>query len=949
MDLLHTQIELQKPGILVLTEIKPKNGKIPDLKLLEIDGYTLHLSNLEETDTRGVCIYVSNKYKSIQLKSNHNYNDAVWVSIYGDNDQQKILLGGVYRSGTPATAAKYDNELNEMLVKMSNMQGHTHTYCFGDFNYNKIQWTPEPIAPQERAEDTQEQKFIECIRDTYLYQHISQPTRYREGNRPTIDDLVFSSEANSLTSIAHLSSLGKSDHEAITCKILVKPISATCTKSSYSYDKGNYERMRAMLDINWNDLLNNLSTQEAMDKVETLYKEAAERCIPKNLQSQSTNRKKPLWLNKNAMRRCRKKHSAWIRYLNTKTGESYRQYLSERNAANKEVRKSRREFERKLAKECKGGAKGVWSYIKKQRKSGNAMPDLKRKDGTYTTNDQEAAETLNEQYFDTFTKEDMTNIPDIEPKPLLTEPLKDININRERVQKVIRNLKVNKSPGIDGFHPRVLKELEEVISLPITIIYKKSIEESILPSQWKEAEITPIFKKDERHLPKNYRPVSLTSIICKLLEKLVIEDMINHIKSNLLNCKEQHGFTPHKSTTTNLLEALNVITEAQMHGIPVDILFLDYQKAFDTVPHRRLLKQIESFGITDKALKWIESFLSNRKQRVRVNNCTSSWKPVISGIPQGSILGPILFTLFVNDIPSLLQSIIALYADDTKLFSAILSDDPDNDLVKDLKILEDWSKKFQMKFHPDKCHVMHIGANNPKIDYTMSKGNAQHTLEKVQTEKDLGIHLDDRLKFSEHINTKINKANQILGCLRHTFKHMTKDVFNLLYKSMVRPHLEYGSCIWSPHLKKDIDAIERVQRRATRLVPEIRNLSYNDRLRALKLPTLKFRRERADIIETYNILTEKHIVNTDCRCSLCPGKKMFMKSLAANTRGHSMKLQAQKVYGIRYHFLADRVVNKWNSLSESTVTQPTLQKFKTELHKQWDNDTDIYYEFKFTY
>ena len=265
----------------------------------------------------------------------------------------------------------------------------------------------------------------------------------------------------------------------------------------------------------------------------------------------------------------------------------------------------------------------------------------------------------------------------------------------------------------------------------------------------------------------------------------------------------------------------------------------------------------------------------------------------------------------MNDIPSLLQSIIALYADDTKLFSAILSDDPDNDLVKDLKILEDWSKKFQMKFHPDKCHVMHIGANNPKIDYTMSKGNAQHTLEKVQTEKDLGIHLDERLKFSEHINTKINKANQILGCLRHTFKHMTKDVFNLLYKSMVRPHLEYGSCIWSPHLKKDIDAIERVQRRATRLVPEIRNLSYNDRLRALKLPTLKFRRERADIIETYNILTEKHIVNTDCRCSLCPGKKMFMKSLATNTRGHSMKLQAQKVYGIRYHFLADRVVNKW--------------------------------------
>ena len=606
MDLLQAQIQTQEPGVIALTEIKPKNGKIPDLKLLEIEGYTLHLSNIDAKDTRGVSIYVSNNYKSIQLSVNQRYNDAVWVSIYGDNDQQKILLGCVYRSGTPETAIKYDDNLNEMLINMSNLQGYTHKYCFGDFNFNKIQWTPEPIPPQEHLTDTPEMKFVECIRDTYLYQHISKPTRYREGNRPTIDDLVFSSEANNLTSLTHLSCLGKSDHEAITCKIQIKPVTSNNMKISYCYDKGNYLQMREMLNINWSDSLNNLSTQESMDKVETLYKEAVERCIPKNQQSSNARCKKPLWLNKSAMRKCRKKHSAWIRYLNTKTGDNYKQYLCERNAANKEVRKSRREFERNLAKECKTSAKGVWSYIKKQKKSGNAMPDLKRKDGTYTSNDEEAAETLNEQYFDTFTKEDTTNIPDIEPKPLQTDQLKDFCISKERVLKVIRSLKVNKSPGIDGFHPRVLKELDDIISDPITIIYKKSIEESVLPKQWKEAEITPIFKKDERHLPKNYRPVSLTSIICKIIEKLVVEDIVNHIKSNQLNSDRQHGFTPGKNTTTNLLETLNVITEAQMHGIPVDLLFLDYQKAFDTVPHQRLIQQVKSFGIVDKALNWIQ-------------------------------------------------------------------------------------------------------------------------------------------------------------------------------------------------------------------------------------------------------------------------------------------------------------------------------------------------------
>ena len=907
----------------------------------------MHLSNIEGQDTRGVCVYVSNKCKSIQLHKNKNYNDAVWVNISGDKSKEKVLFGCIYRSGTPTTAAKYDEEFNKMLIEMSNLPNYTFKYCFGDFNYNKIQWTPDPIPPNENAVDTAELKFVECIRDTYMYQHISKPTRYREGNRPTIDDLIFSSEANSVTSVTHLSSLGKSDHEAIQCKINIKPVTRKNTKATYCYDRGDYEKMRNMLNIDWNQSLSSLSTQEAMDKVEKLYKDAMEKCIPKKTTPSSSHRKKPLWMNKTALKKCRKKHSAWIRYLNTKSGEDYANYIQERNKANKEVRKSRREYEKKLAAECKKNSKCVWSYIRNQRKSGNAMPDLKRKDGTYTTNDKEAADALNEQYFDTFTAEDINSIPHIDPKPLLTSQLKDFNVNIERVLKVVRGLKINKSPGIDGFHPRVIKELDTIIADPITIIYMKSIEESVVPSQWKDAEITPIFKKAERHLPQNYRPVSLTSVICKMLEKLVVEDIVNHVKMNHLNCKQQHGFTTCKCTSTNLLEVLNVITEAQMHGIPVDILFLDYQKAFDTVPHQRLLKQIESFGISDKALKWIQSFLNNRRQRVRVNNETSEWKPVLSGIPQGSILGPILFTLYVNDIPDKLKSIIAMYADDTKLLSTITSDNPKNDLSVDLETLEEWANMFQMKFHPDKCHVMHIGANNPRVDYTMSKENTRHTLEKVSVEKDLGILIDDKLKFSDHINTKVNKANQILGCLKHTFKHITKDILKLLYTSLIRPHLEYGSCVWNPHLKKDQDAIERIQRRATKLVPELRNLSYSERLKALNLPTLKFRRERADLIETYNILTGKHEINKHCRCSHCPNKEMFQQSLATTTRGHSMKLQSQKVSGIRYHFLADRVVNNWNKLPEAAVSQPTLQKFKTEIHKQW-SDTD-YYQYNFSY
>ena len=204
-----------------------------------------------------------------------------------------------------------------------------------------------------------------------------------------------------------------------------------------------------------------------------------------------------------------------------------------------------------------------------------------------------------------------------------------------------------------------------------------------------------------------------------------------------------------------------------------------------------------------------------------------------------------------------------MYADDTKLFASIIYDNPTNTLISDLKLLEERSEKFQLKFHPEICHGMHIGSNNPRQEYNMTKDNKLHKLDSVSSEKDLGVWLDDKLKFTEHINIKINKANQILGCIKHTFKHINTEIFMLLYKSIVRPHLEYGSCIWSPHLKRDIDAIERVQRRETRMIPALRHLSYTDRLKSLKLQTLKFRRERADIIETYNILTQKHIINTD--------------------------------------------------------------------------------------
>ena len=394
---------------------------------------------------------------------------------------------------------------------------------------------------------------------------------------------------------------------------------------------------------------------------------------------------------------------------------------------------------------------------------------------------------------------------------------------------------------------------------------------------------------------------------------------------------------------------MNIWSEAVMHEIPVDILFLDYFKAFDAVPHRRLLKQVESFGVHGNALAWIESFLTNRRQQVRANGEVSEFKPVKSGVPQGSILGPVLFTMYVNDIPSELETIISMYADDTKIYTAITSEGSITSLKSDLQKLEAWAQLMQMKFHPAKCKVMHLGKNNKKETYQMKTADGNyHNLEETEVEKDLGVEVDNQLKFSHHIQSKINKANKILGCLKHTFKHLTPEIFTMLYKSLVRPHLEYASCIWSPHLKRDQDAIEKVQRRATKLVPELKNLSYSNRLQKLNLPTLKYRRRRADVIEAYRIITSQHTINGNCQCTLCPDKQLLELSTNTNTRGHQYKLKTQIATGIRKNFFSTRVTADWNSLQETTVTAENINCFKSRLGKEWSNHDQLF-SYTFSY
>ena len=933
----------------MFTEIKPKHGAIPDISTFNIPGYDLYTNNLKDVRTRGTCIYVSNNFKSVSLDiGGHTFHDSTTVQVTGVGNQN-ILLQCIYRSGSPDIASQHDDEMYKLFSNTAKIQNVSKKVIAGDFNLNKICWCPDPSNPTVANinELSSEAKFLECIRDSFLTQHITQPTRYRTGNTPTCDDLLFTSNETDIGDISYDASIGKSDHITINCSINTNIKPQVKKNTVYKYDKGDYKKMRNILNnVKWEEELQDKSATESMDIFEKIYHSAVKDCIP-TIEVLSNDRRKPIWMNRHALRKVRKKYSSWIRYLNTKQGEDYDKYVRSRNDATHAVKVARKDYEKEVAKECRKNPKGVWNYMRSTQKVKSKIPNLKRKDGSFTKTDEEVAETLNEQYYSVFTKENLTNIPNIPAKPLVTEKLSNIEIKREDVEKLLKNLIPNKAPGLDGLHPKVLKEMAEVVSQPITEIFRRSFDSGSIPTNWLQAVICPIFKKGDKSDPSNYRPVSLTSIICKMLERIIVVHIIKHLEANHLNCTQQHGFQIGKSVTTNLLQALNVWTEALMHNIPIDILYMDYAKAFDTVPHQRLLCQVESFGITGRTLQWIRAFLSNRQQKVRANGKDSSWSPVMSGIPQGSILGPILFTLFVNDLPGNIRTIISMFADDTKLYIPLTSDSSFEDLVADLNYLQEWAASMQMRFHPAKCKVMHLGKNNPRRIYEMKdSNNLSHKLEEVEVEKDLGVHIDSDLKFTIHCQEKVNKANQILGFIKHSFKHMDKEIFLMLYKSLVRPHLEFASCIWSPKHKYNIDSIERVQRRATKIIPQLRNLSYTDRLRHLNLETLSYRRTRADLIETYRILTDQHKVDTDCCCSMCPSKTMLSPSIYSSTRGHSRKLQIQAATGARENFFENRVAKLWNSLSESTVSAKNINNFKNNLFKDIGHTR---FDFNFSY
>lgn len=849
----------------------------------------------------GVAFYIRNELNGFCREElfEIDFPETIWCTISCNGES--TLVGVCYRP--PDSTQINDKALYSLVNKVGQEQ---NVVIMGDFNFSELDWGKMELIDYSHP-------FLECIGDNFMSQLVDKPTR---GSNYL--DLVLSSDEDLVQEVTVGEPFATSDHNVVKFNIIIKGDSNYSENKTFNYYNADYNEIRNYaITLNLEEKINLYSGN--VDKAWNIIKDDIIQMRNKFIPLKKASKNKSKWVTRKVTRSRRAKKKAWNKYVkNGRDPKLYKIYRAKLKTSINENIAAKCSFEEKLANKIKTDSKSFYAYVSSKRRCKVKIGPMRNNSGDLINDRVTQANMFNNYFSSVFTKEDLHNIPN--PTNLFNDlegnSLHEIFISEEMVLEKLEKLNMNKSQGPDEIHPKLLHELRYQLVKPLTALFNNSVTRGEVPSDWRDANVTPIHKKGSKAKPENYRPVSLTSVVGKLLESIVKENVVQHLdKFNLIN-SSQHGFTTGRSCLTNLLDFLENATKELDEEKALDLVYLDFAKAFDKVPYCRLFKKIEAHGIGGSVLNWVQSWLSDRRQRVCVDREYSGWEQVTSGVPQGSVLGPILFVIYINDLDSELVSKIGKFADDTKMCKGITKLEDAHILQEDLNKLSKWSADWQMEFNTDKCSVIHVGKNNIKHQYSL----CNKVLKASSREADLGIIMNDSLKFSEQCNSVVKGANSILGLIRRTIKNKSKRIITQLYKTLVRPKLEYCVQAWRPHLQKDICAIERIQHRATKMIKEIKALTYEERLTATGLTTLEERRNRGDLIEVFKIIKGFEKVDYN---------NFFKLMHSGRTRGHRYKLsKSRSRLDVRRNFFSQRIVNDWNKLPTIVVEADSINSFK---------------------
>jgi len=817
---------------------------------------------------------------------------------------KSLVIGSFYRP--PDENAE---RLEQLDLSLQNLPSRCHDktiHLGGDFNASGIDWDLNSVV-QGADHPGVCHKLLEIQADHSLSQLQLESTRGKNNL-----DLFFTNNPSLIKSVQTAPWIG--DHDMVVVEADIKPMyTNTLPRSVPQFRKADWPTIREAVTQLQSDILDHDKfEQNSVNDNWELFKHGL-LDITKRLIPHSTARKPNSlpWFDNHIRKAVLKKQRLFYLAKKKPSDKTRARYKAQKVLVRKLIYSAHRRYITNILDPSlsQHNLKAFWRYIKSKRNDGSGVSAI-REGSRLVSDPRSKAELLNKQFQSAFTKEDTENVP--LPHGEAYPAMFDLEISVHGVELLLQRLNPSKASGPDNIANRLLKEAAKEIAPILTAIFQQSYERGELPADWKEARVTPIFKKGDRNVSENYRPVSLTCVSSKLMEHVVSCHIMDHLDRHKILSAYQHGFRKLHSCATQLLMTTHDFLSSLDHKVQVDVAVLDFSKAFDTVPHLRLMKKLDHYGIRDKGLIWIKEFLSDRTQQVVIDGVSSDKVKVESGVPQGTVLGPLLFLLHINDLPEAVTSQVRLFADDCLIYREIRSIADQIELQRDLERLHDWASTWGMRFNAKKCNILRIH-RRAKTPFSFFYELDRHILEEVTTSKYLGLNFSDDMKWDDHISAICAKANSTLGFLRRNLKFAPKSLKEVAYKTLVRSKLEFAAIVWDPFLVKNIDKLEKVQRKAARFVCRDyrRDSSVTKMLESLNWPPLAQRRSEQRIAFMKKILSYSVAVPAD----------QYTKPGPQRTRSkNNQKLQTVRTNTEEFrHSFFPKTIQQWNQRTEAEI------------------------------
>jgi len=718
---------------------------------------------------------------------------------------------------------------------------------------------------------------------------------------------------------------GLGDHEAVltdtnTKANRVKPIK----RKIMLWNRMDSHALKASAVILRDTFMEKFTTTSSVEDMWSFIKSSLGKMIENLVPTKmSTTRYNQPWINTEIKRLSRQKHRRYIKAKGKpKASKEYRRYIGIKRKCEQKCREAHSKFMSDLiSPENDKNNKKFWSYIKSNRKDNTGVAPLQNENGILFTDSSSKANILNDQFSNVFNKnEDKSSIPN--KGPSLHPNMSNITITENGVKKLLNNLNPHKATGPDDVPARLLKEIAEEIAPVFTNLFQASLNQGKIPRNWKTANVIPAFKKGNKAKPENYRPISLTCITCKIMEHIISSNLMTHLERNHILTDAQFGFRKNRSCETQLINTVQNLAKLLDNRSQIDTVLLDFSKAFDKVPHHRLRYKLEYYGVSGSTLNWIVDFLYERTQKVVLEGSCSGTASVDSGVPQGSVLAPVLFLIDINDLPDYITngSSTNLFADDSILYREIKSPQDAQLLQNDLENLMRWESDWLMEFHPQKCQILNITNKRTPIKYQYSIHG--HNLETVDSAKYLGVHIHRQLNWNTHIDKIVSKANQTRSFIQRNLRKCPESTKELAYKAMVRPVLEYASTVWDPHTQENIKKVEMVQRRAARFVKNQygQTSSVTEMLHHLQWQSLRERRAQAKVTMFYKIT--HNVVSLTAPVVIQP--------IVIRGYSHRYLIPFARTLTYQRSFFPD-TLRLWNSLPPTIAACPNVETFNQQV------------------